>query len=183
MVIKDIAMQPNPDGSTVLTITVDGDRSVISEIVSKAGENPALEPYTLDIKRARKGRSLDANAYAWVLIDKLAAKLGVTTTEVYREAIKEIPGVSDIFAVKHEAVNMLMKGWTHKGLGWQAEAFPSAIPGFTNVRLYYGSSVYDSWQMSALIDQLVAECKAQGIETMTPELVERLKREADAYHN
>lgn len=183
MTIKDISMEPKANGDTVLTITVDGDRGIIAETVAKAGKDPAKEPYLLDIKRARKRRSLDANAYAWVLIDKLAAKLGLTTTEVYREAIKEIPGVSAIIPVKHEAVNMLMKGWTHKGLGWQAESFPSDIEGFTNVKLYYGSSAYDSWQMSALIDQLVAECKAQGIETITPDALARMLEAANAYHN
>ena len=34
--------------------------------------------------------------------------------------------------------------------------------------LYYGSSVYDTKQMSALIDHIVQDCKALGIETKTP---------------
>lgn len=34
--------------------------------------------------------------------------------------------------------------------------------------LYYGSSTYDMAQMSRLINLIVEDCKAQGIETMTP---------------
>ena len=46
--------------------------------------------YVVEVKQYRKKRSLDANAYCWVLIDKLAEKLNVSKTEVYRREIKEI---------------------------------------------------------------------------------------------
>ena len=39
----------------------------------------------------------------------------------------------------------------------------------TNVTVYYGSSVYDTKQMSTLIDNIVQDCKAMGIETLPPE--------------
>ena len=61
MTIKDISMEPKANGDTVLTITVDGDRGIIAETVAKAGQDPAKEPYLLDIRRARKGRSLGAD--------------------------------------------------------------------------------------------------------------------------
>lgn len=123
----------------------------------------------LTVKRYRAKRSLDANAYCWVLIDKLAAKLNITKPEIYREAIRSIGGVSQTVCVMDEAVDRLIEGWTHNGLGWFADTAKSKIPGCTNVILYYGSSVYDTKQMSALIDALVTEAKAQGIETLTPE--------------
>lgn len=34
---------------------------------------------------------------------------------------------------------------------------------------YYGSSTYDTRQMSQLIDSLVQDCKALDIETMAPD--------------
>lgn len=55
------------------------------------------------------------------------------------------------------------------------ETFPSKIPECTNVQLFYGSSAYDTAQMSRLIDNIVQECKAQGIETMPTEKLDRLK--------
>lgn len=121
-----------------------------------------------EIKRFRRRRSLDANAYAWVLIDRLAARLGRTKAEVYREAIRGIGGVSEVCCVTDKAVPHLLEAWQHNGIGWFAETMPSKIAGCTNVILYCGSSTYDTKQMSALIDHLVQDCRAVGIETMTP---------------
>lgn len=126
-------------------------------------------PVNAEIKKFYRRRSRDANAYAWVLIDKLAAVLNITKTEVYREAIRDIGGVSDVCCVTDAAVESLVNGWKHNGLGWFAEILPSKIPGCTNVRLYRGSSTYDTKQMSSLIDILVRECKQQHIETATPQ--------------
>ena len=133
------------------------------------------EDIDITVKKFRRKRSLDANAYAWVLIDKLAAKLKLTKPEIYREAISEIGGVSETICVKSEAAERIVSGWEHNGLGWFAETFESKLPGCTNVTLYYGSSVYDTKQMSDLIDALVTECKEQGIETMTPDELKQLE--------
>jgi hypothetical protein len=45
----------------------------------------------------------------------------------------------------------------------------SRISGYRNLRAYYGSSTYDTRQMSALIDTLVQDCKALDIETLSDE--------------
>lgn len=131
----------------------------------------------VEIKKYRKRRSLDANAYAWVLIDRLAEKLRMTKTDVYRELIRNIGGVSQTVCVQDKAVQDLISGWSHNGLGWFAETMPSKLAGCTNVVLYYGSSSYDSSQMSALLDLLIDDCKAQGIETTTPEELAKYKEE------
>ena len=125
----------------------------------------------------REKRSLDANAYAWVLIDKLAEAMGITRTEVYRTAIREIGGVSHTVCIQQAAADELCRVWSHNGLGWQAEQMASKLPGCVNVILYYGSSVYDTSQMSRLIDQLVQECRAMDIETLPPDKLDLLKRE------
>lgn len=129
----------------------------------------------IKITKYRKRRSLDANAYCWVLIDKIAHATGVDKTTVYREAIKEIGGVSDIVCVKNDAVDKLREGWQAHGLGWQTDVMPSKIEGCTNVVLYYGSSTYDTKQMAALIDILVQDAQALGIETATPEQIAKYK--------
>lgn len=124
---------------------------------------------SVEIKPYRPKRSLDANAYFFVLADKLASKLHITKEDVYREAIRDIGGVSETVCVKNQAVKRLCEGWSKNGLGWQTETFPSKIEGCTNVVLYYGSSTYDTAQMSELIGNIVEACKAQGIETRTPD--------------
>lgn len=131
--------------------------------------------YEVVVKPQRKKRSLDANAYAWVLIDRLAEKLGRTKTEIYREYIRDIGGVSETVCVLEKAAEKLIEGWEKNGIGWQAETVPSKIEGCTNVILYFGSSTYDTAQMSRLVDMIVQDCKAQGIETMTPFELDALK--------
>jgi len=123
----------------------------------------------VEIKKFRRRRSLDANAYAWVLIDKLAEKMNRSKVEIYREAIRGIGGTTNTVCVVDEAVDRLVTSWQRNGLGWFADVVPSKLPGCTNVVLYYGSSSYDSKQMASLIDHIVQDCQALGIETLTPQ--------------
>ena len=134
-----------------------------------------LEKLSIEIKPYRQRRSLDANAYAWTLINKLAERLNKPPNEIYREAIRDIGGNSEVVCVKNPAVKKLRQGWQRNGIGWMTETIPSKIDGCTNVILYYGSSVYDTKQMAQLIDVIVEECKEQGIETKTPNQIAELK--------
>ena len=119
-------------------------------------------------KKHKGKRSSDANAYAWVLIDKIAAATGVPREEVYRNAIRQIGGVSTLVCVRKKDASRIMNGWKHNGLGWQVETMPSQLPECINLILYCGSSVYDTEQMSRLIDSLVQDCQALEIETLSP---------------
>ena len=136
--------------------------------------------HVAEIKEYREKRSLSSNAYAWVLIDKLAEALSLDKTTVYRQAIKEIGGVSETVCVIESAVDGLRRGWAHNGLGWQSDTIPSKLDGCVNVVLYYGSSVYNSAQMQRLLDQLIQECKQLDIETATPAELKKMMDEWDA---
>lgn len=149
-------------GKPVVAIEVNEDASTLFRMFD---ELKTAEKLSIKIGRYTKKRSLDANAYCWVLISKLAEKLNVPKTDIYREAIKEIGGNSDTVCIQDKAVASLCDGWQRNGIGWQTETFPSKLDGCTNVTLYYGSSTYDTAQMSRLINNIVEECKLQGIET------------------
>ena len=126
--------------------------------------------YDLEIKEHREKRSLDANAYAWVLIGKMADAMRITPLEVYRQAIQNIGGNYEVIPIREDAADHFQKVWEAKGLGWPCvDMGSSKIPGYRNLRAYYGSSTYDTRQMSQLIDNLVQDCKAMGIETLSPE--------------
>lgn len=137
----------------------------------------SFKPGDYDITIRRKKRSLDANAYCWVLIGKIAEAVRLTPTEVYMREIREIGGTSEIVCVTEKALNRLVSIWETKGLGWQAETFPSKVPGCVNVRLFYGSSQFDTHQMSVFIDHLIQEAKALDIETLSPRELSLLKEE------
>ena len=132
--------------------------------------------YVAELKEYRKKRSLDANAYCWVLIGQLAAKLRITPLEVYREAIRAIGGNYYVTPIKNDAVPRYRQIWEAHGLGWICEEMgDSKLDGYTNVISYSGSSEYDTRHMSRLIDLIVMECTEQGIETMTPRELALLK--------
>lgn len=130
--------------------------------------------YVLTVKEYKKKRSLNANSYAWLLLDKLAERLNIAKTEIYRRLIKEIGGNNTLVCVQNEGVEALRNGWACNGIGWVSDTMPSKLDGCTNVILYYGSSTYTKEQMSRLIDLIVQECKQQGIETMTPQEIAAL---------
>lgn len=144
----------------------------LSSLIASLDDN---KKYVVEVKQYKHGRSLDANAYCWVLIDKLSEKTRIDKSEIYRRVIKEIGGNSQTVCVLEKAADKLIESWCCHGLGWQAEKFDSKIDNCVNVTLYYGSSVYNTAQMSRLIDSIVQECKAQRIETMTPDELARLK--------
>lgn len=131
----------------------------------------------VELKVHRNRRSLDANAYCFVLCDQLAEKLNIPKETVYRNAIKDIGGNSDVVCVIDKAVQSLCESWQRNGLGWQTDTMPSKIKGCTNVILYYGSSTYDTAQMHRLIQILEEEAKLQGIPLRPRADIERMIEE------
>lgn len=163
--LKDLTV--NLDGSQNITVTVRSDfRETYDELFGKE--------IVIDIKKYSRRRSLDANAYCWAIIDQIAKKQHIKKSEVYKNAIRDIGGVSDIVCVAAEAVEHLCRGWEAHGEGWQTEAVKSAHEGFMNVTLWYGSSVYDTGQMAELINSLKQDAECLGIVTMTEKETDRL---------
>lgn len=174
MKIKNLTAGMTWEGDIQLTVILPQDyQSVIEELlwINKSD----ISKYDLRIEKRRKKRSLDANAYMWVLIGKLAEKLRITPEEVYRQHIIDTAAYY-IQPVRDDTLERWIEIWESKGKGWIVEVIgPSKNKGWTNCRNYYGSSMYDSKEMSFLIDEVVQSCKQQGIETMTPEEIEKLK--------
>lgn len=157
-------------------------------------ENPALlrirrvqaldmlngeKPFTAACKPFRKRRSLSANAYCWVLCEKIAIETStsnvcITKEDVYREAIRRV-GVFQIVRVATAAVAYTCEHWQRSGLGWIAEPMGHCTgDDYDDVCLYYGSSTYDRAEMARLLDDLIEDAEALGIETKSPEEVDRL---------
>ena len=136
--------------------------------------------YDLEVKEHRQKRSLDANAYALVLIHKLAAAMSLKPVEVYLNAVLNVGDNYTPMCVRDQDVDRFIKSWESNGLGWPVRDLGySQVPGCRNLMAYHGSSTYDTAQMSRLIDGLVQDCKALDIETLSPEKLEALK---EAWH-
>lgn len=155
-----------------IDLYINGDISAISDEVSKINEHP--ERYEVEFKRTDK-RSLKANRYAWELIGKLAAVLRTDKNTIYREIVRDVPGISRTVLVSDEDVEAVKSEWESNGIGWMAEEYPSDEDGRTELVLYKGSSRFDPSEMQRFIELIQAECKDQRIETMTPQELERLK--------
>lgn len=128
---------------------------------------------TIKAVKFRKKRSLDANAYMWVLLSKIAEEIHSDKDEVYLEMLSRY-GVFTHIIVKPSVVDKVKNEWrTVRELG---EINVNGTSGI-QLRCYFGSSTYDTKEMSVLIDGVVREAKELGIETATPEELERMKRE------
>lgn len=173
-VLNNIRLQYNESQEPEIVLKVMGNtRPNIDELKNIVSSGKKL---VAEIKQYRNKRSLDANSYLWVLCHKIAEVIRATKEEVYKKAIREV-GQFEIVPIKDEAVNRWIEVWDSKGLGWFAEVMEdSKLAGYKKVISYYGSSVYDSKEMSILIDYIVDECKGLNIETMTPAELAALKQ-------
>lgn len=124
-----------------------------------------FKPGEYEIEKARKKRSLDANAMCWAICEQIARAAGVTKEDVYRKAIKDVGEYVDM-VMPAEAVESFGRAWRSKGVGWVTELVDDA-PGGKLVRAYYGSSLYDTAAMSRLIDWLLQEAKELDIEVIS----------------
>ncbi len=147
--------------------------------LEKIEEMKKLERLDIEIKKYRKKRSKDANAYCWVLIGKLAAEMGITSQEIYRRAIKEA-GVYTVLSGNTSAIKRFEKIWENNGLGWFCEVIGKRNDE-TSIAAYYGSSSYDTKEMTRLLDCLISDCKALNIETLREQEIESLLNEWEAY--
>lgn len=127
----------------------------------------------LDITKYYNKRSLDANAYMWVLIGEIKKVLNIPKEEIYKDLIKNI-GDYEVIPIKDEAVERFRTAWSKNGLGWVTETTKSKLEGYTNVITYYGSSTYDTKSMARLIDLVVQECRQLDIETEPQEKIDNL---------
>lgn len=126
-----------------------------------------FKPGEYQLIKAKKPRSLDANAMCWRLCTEIAKAVGVAKEDVYRDAIKCV-GEYTPLPIREDAVSEFQRIWSGHGTGWFVDVVDdSKLPGFKLCFAYQGSSVYTVEQMSRLIDSLMQDAEALGIDTMS----------------
>lgn len=162
--IKDLAIDFK-SGKAVLTLAINEKQDAM-RLYDDLNE---AEKLSIRIGRYREKRSLNANKYAWALISALGENQGAPKEEIYRRYIQEM-GVCRQVEIDEKAADTLIHSWGLHGLGWIAEKLDYAKnAGFVLIDLHYGSSTYNTKQMSRFIDYIVQDCKAVGINTKTPD--------------
>ena len=126
-----------------------------------------------EVKEYKEKRSLDANAYAWVLLGKLQDRLHIPKEDIYRDLIRNI-GSYEVVPIKNEALSKFKQAWSKNGLGWITDTTKSKLEGYTNVIAYYGSSIYNTKEMSRFIELIIQECEQLHIETRSKEEIDSL---------
>jgi hypothetical protein len=164
----------NESGKPELTLTLScSKQEAMTDIAELKGILAKGKELAVEIKQYRHKRSLDANAYMWVLLSELASALRTTKDELYLLVLERY-GVFTHIVVKPNVVDRVKAEWrTIRELG------EVTIKGQTGVQLqcFFGSSTYDTAEMARLIDGVVSECKELGINTMTPAEIALLKQE------
>lgn len=132
----------------------------------------ALEELTVSFKKYRKKRSLDANAYCWVLCSKIAEKVGSSKDDVYEQMLQDY---GCYYEDENGYVVMTVKSsvdMSRIGGHWKFYKENGKFSSYLKIK---GSSEYDSVEMSRFIDGIIYEAKELGISTETPDKIERMK--------
>jgi len=146
--------------------------SVIPKLIEYINTLPD-KLFDIEIKQHRDKRSLDANSYFWSLCGKLADALNTDRDSLYIQLLDRY-GVFTHVIIKEQAADQFKREYRLvKDLGEVEVNGKSGI----QLQCYFGSSTYDTKQMSRLIDGTVGECRDLGIETMVPAELERIKEE------
>jgi len=128
----------------------------------------------LSVKKWKEKRSLDANAYMWVLLTKMAYVLKTTPNEMHDEMLNRygIPDEDD-------------DGYISIALRSRIDI--SRIDGYWKLykesrdgkwKYYYrlkGTSEMDTAEMSWFLQQVIEEAEELGIETATPDQIREME--------
>lgn len=168
------------DGNLVVSFRVFDEKNARKELETIKDEK------TIDIqaKKVHRKRSLSANAYYWVLVQKIAGVLGVSNNRVHNTLLRRYGALQDVdgeplicfIPDTEKAFNQAIEAETYHIKPTSAvKIFKDGKPR-RMYRIIKGSSEYDSAEMARLINGCVDECKHLGIETLTPwEIAQMLK--------
>jgi len=167
--VKWLDIKPHPGGLIKISAVVDGS----IEEAAKSASEAASKPYELILKPVSKKRSLTANGYYQVLLDKLTAVVGGRREEIHRELLARY-GVTDL---GHDGKPILLRMQADIDPAELSGIYVDAIgeqDGYIVYRVLKGSSKMDSVEFSHLLDGLISECKELGIEVLSDEELQRL---------
>lgn len=143
--------------------------------MEKPLEYKADELLTIEVKQYRKGRSLNANAYFHVLVDKMAKVNKITATAQKNMLLSDYGALdAETFLVMKDSIDYLELDYLHLRPTTQTK-LGNDNELYRYYRVIKGSHEYDTKEMSQLIDGTVSECKELGIDTMTHDELEHMK--------
>ena len=118
---------------------------------------------TIEAKRCRKRRSLDANAMLWACLGDIAAALNTDKWDVYLRMLRRY-GKFTYIIVKPEVVESMKAQWR------ECEVIGDIkVNGQNAVQMlcYFGSSTYNTQEFSVLLNGVISEMKEMRLPAPT----------------
>ncbi len=166
---KDIKLIESKDGWFIVTAVpnnlVDKLKPIIDKDVAKS----------IEIKVKGKEKTQSINAYAWVLMTKMAKMLTIPKGDMYVKMVKRY-GLYESVIIKADAAEQLLKKWNKLNTKVEhTESLCEVIKSYNKgpvkwleINCHYGTSGYEAHEYHAFVEGIVSDCKGLGIETMTP---------------
>lgn len=153
-------------GGQELTLSLPGDFRQEFERLKDCDVN-------VQIKKWHDRRSLTQNAYAWVLIGKIAESMRppLSKEQVYIEMLKRYGqgGFVSIPADMFDLISREIDYYERKGTG------TTNGKEFVHIRMWVGSSKYDQAEMALFLEGIISEAKELDIETLPPHELARME--------
>lgn len=143
-------------------ITLEMDSDTALETIQNYGQYAKLNVH---IAKWRKKRSLDANAYMWALLTRMASVLKTTKEELYERFLTE----NDLYYRDDEGyvVITLPSRVDVSKIEGHWKFIKKLDDKFSSYAMLKGSSMMDTKEFSELLDTIVREARDLGIETET----------------
>ena len=165
-------------------ITLDIDTKNVSTLNLLNDLKQKEKKLDIEIKQHREKRSGRANRYFWELLNQICEYQDVDPIKDYKRRVEEL-GYFNVSTVPEQDFYLWKEAWESRGIAWTIEKLDSEIINdeeICTVVLYKGSSTFNTKQMTKLIDDLVQDCKAVGIETKPQAEIDSLLKEWEEEH-
>ncbi|MGN0961794.1 MAG: hypothetical protein ACI4PF_06340 [Christensenellales bacterium] len=154
------------NGNTEIVIQIEDKNNKIANQISSKKEllKSDLE---VSIDKWRNRRSGGHNRLFWDMCEYLSGCINdplISPYIIYRQLIREY-GVSTIYPVEDELLDMVVRDWENRGDGWitQIQRKSKIDENRTVVKFWYGSSIYNSKQFWKLVEGLKQMCKENDV--------------------
>lgn len=168
-----LTIESTPRGAKISFLTRDLEE--VDKLVGEGGK----KALNAEIKPIREKRSYSANAYHYVLCDKMAKAVGISANELhftlmadYGTPFKDADGRHQYVLLK-DYKPLIGTGAYVRGTGhYEQRPNGDEYQWFIVIK---PSHLYDTAEMSRLLDGTIAEAKELGIVTETPAEIARMK--------
>lgn len=155
-----------------LILSLKIDDNLTEEMVEELQQ---IEDMDIILKKHKEKRSLDANAYLWVICTKLAEKRECSKEEVYEEMLQHYGNLQQDEDGNYILITLKSSIDTSKLDGHWKFYKQSDDGRFKSYLMIKGSSEYDTSEMARFIDMVVRDAEQEGIQTLPPSEIQMMK--------